>query len=193
MISFGGQEDSGFIESKIGGEGTISMVLEKWGSESIEKLRDSLRKKTSGGTTAMLEQSLVVLPVQVGEGKYLLTLQGEEYWKFVNKGVQGKGGEKKGGGTWENKGAGSPFKFGSGNFSGTGAEFKARTDQWANAKGANPFVVRQSIFMKGTRPTKFYDDVMTREWIGELVDRIERSGAKEIELILTKDFKNGNN
>jgi hypothetical protein len=190
MITFGGQEDSSFVEANIGAEGTFNVVLEKWGNESIEKLRKSLRDKTSTGTSKQLEQSLIALPIQVGSGTFLLTLKGEDYYKYIDKGVQGAGGQRSEG-QWTNKAPQSQFKFSTKkppvNFSSlSGASLR----QWAFNKGLNEYAVRESIFRQGIKATNFYSDIMNEKWIGELVSRLEKSGAKEIELVISKEYGN---
>ena len=186
MITFGGQEDSSFVESNIGAEGTFNVVLEKWGNESIEKLRKSLRDKTSTGTSKQLEQSLIALPIQVGSGTFLLTLKGEDYYKYIDKGVQGAGGQRSEG-QWTNKAPQSQFKFSSKKPPLTRGQ---GLSLWAYTKGINEYAVRESIFRQGIKATNFYSDIMNEKWIGELVSRLEKSGAKEIELVISKEYGN---
>ena len=190
MITFGGQDDSNFVKSKIDGEGTFNVVLQKWGNESIKKLRKSLIDNISDGTTRDLLQSLIALPIQVGEGNFVLTLKAEHYYKFIDEGVQGVGGlktAKKGKQEqWINKAPQSPFKF-------KDKKPPLRRGEglslWAYSKGFNEFAVRESVFRQGIEATNFYSDIMNEKWIGELVNRLEKSGAKEIELVIVKEFR----
>lgn len=187
MIDFGGASDKIYIESNVGDVDTMVVTLQKWGNETIKKFRESLRKKISTDTSKNLEQKTIVLPVQFGANKYVMFFSAPDYWKFINKGVSGKGGKRQSDGQiFVNKAPGSPFKF---------KEKKPPIlrgeglSQWAHQKHINPFALRESIFRRGIKATNYFDEVWTKEWIGVLVKRLEKSGAKEVELILSQPFK----
>jgi len=171
------------------GEG-LQSVLVKWGNETIEKLRKSLDSKTSDNTSKNLEQSLVVLPIVMNGENWTMNFQADGYWKFINSGVHGKGETRKtdspfgdAGSVFQDKGGNSPFMF---------KEAKPSVKHflgWANTKGLNPYAVRESVYQKGIAPTHFFDEVISKEWIAELVKRVEKAGAKQIEIDISKDFK----
>jgi hypothetical protein len=191
-IIFGGTEDQAYIEAKSKGD-TMSVTLQKWGDDTIKKLRQSIRDNTSKGTSRNLEQKTVVLPIQFGPDKWVMSFQSADYWKFINDGVQGAGGKKKDGTQFVNKAPGSLFSFKAGTNKKPPVNFSSLSGgslrQWAYNKGLNPYAVRESIFRQGIKPTQFFDKVITREWINTLVKRMAKSGAGEITLILSKDFK----
>ena len=112
----------------------------------------------------------------------------EDYYKFIDEGVQGVGGEKKGGGIFEQVAPNSPFSYKEGNKP-SAEHFK----QWALTKNLNPFAVRESVFRKGITPNHFYSDVMTEQWIDVLVDRLEKVGAGAVEILIVNSIENGNN
>lgn len=187
MIDFGGTADKAYIESNSKGEDTMVVTLQKWGNETIKKFRESLRNKISTDTSRNLEQKTIVLPVQFGANKYVMLFSAPDYWKFINKGVAGAGGKRKSDGqVFVNKAPGSPFRFKDKRppiVRGQGLS------QWAHQKGLNEYAVRESIFQQGIKATNYFDEVWTKQWINTLVKRLEKSGAKEVELILTQGFK----
>jgi hypothetical protein len=171
---------------------SLQGTLVKWGNETITKLKKSLTDKTSEGTSGALLQSLIVLPVEFQGSRYVMSFKAEDYWKFINKGVRGAGGKRKDGTPFKQKGGGSPYAFTTKkppvNFSSlSGGSLR----QWAYNKGLNPFAVRESIFRSGTKATHFFDDVITQSWISELINRLEQSGSREIEIVFNKEFNNG--
>lgn len=169
------------------GEG-IQDVLIEWGNEVNDKLQKSLVAKISSGTTLGLQQSLVVMPIEIRDSKFTLKfLADDPLWRFINKGVSGSSdNKKKDGSIYTNKAPASPFSF---------KDKKPRIVQgegislWAYAKGANVWVVQNSIFHKGIKPTHFWDEVINQNLVKDLVKRLEKAGAKEVELVLSKDFK----
>ena len=168
------------------GQETMSDVLIAWGNEVVKALKKSLDDKTSDGTSGELEQSIVVLPINYLGQKWQLQFKAADYWKFINKGVQGVGGKKADGGNWSNKGGSSPFRFKNKKpplIHGIGLS------AWAYNKGLNPYAVRESIFRRGIKPTFFFDSVVNKSLKEDLIERLEKAGAKEVEITLSKDFK----
>ncbi len=173
-------------------EESLTGTLQKWGNETITKLRKSLNAKTSKDTSKQLEQSLIVLPVEFQGSRYVMNFKAEDYWKFINSGVRGVGGKRKDGSAFKQKGGGSPYAFTTKkppvNFSSlSGGSLR----QWSHNKGLNEYAVRESIFRQGIKPTHFFDDVITQQWIAELISRLEKAGSKEIEIVFSREFNNG--
>lgn len=185
--------ESSFSDSELILDDDSSLVgtLQKWGNETIVKLRKSLNDKTSKGTSKQLEQSLVVLPVEFQGSRYVMNFKAEDYWKFINSGVRGAGGEKKSGGSWRQKGGGSPFAFSTKKPPLDSGTLGTSLRYWAKNKSLNEYAVRESIFRQGIKPTHFFDDVITQSWIAELITRLEKAGSKEIEIVFSKEFKDG--
>lgn len=166
------------------GSDDIQSVILDWQNETIIKLQKSLDEKASGGTSLKLRQSIVPKQLEQTEGGLLMVIEAEDYYKFIDEGVQGVGGEKKGGGIFQQVAPNSPFKYK------LGSKPSVRHfEQWANAKGINPFAVRESVFRKGLKPNNFFTSVMTDEWINELSTRLEEVGAENIEVILKNSIE----
>ena len=185
-----GISDSDLAE--IGEDKTVLGVLQDFGNRLQDELRRNLESKLTTQTPEGLGQS-IVFDIQVLGSGYQFELTMNDYWKFVDKGVQGVGGVKKDGSAWMLKNTTSPFRFGTGNFAGTGAEFKRSTDLWANNNGANPFVVRQSIFKKGTRATNFFTDVVDENLINDLIKNLEEVGARNVAISLKNSLSGTSN
>ena len=171
--------DSIFIEA--GGTGNpIIDALDTWNVETLELLKKSLDERASSGTSLMLRQSIEPQQVKRTETGLLLEIVMEDYYKFIDEGVQGVGGDNKStGGIFQNVAPNSPFSY----KDGVKPSYK-HFEQWANVKGLNPFAVRESVFRKGIKPNYFYTDVMTDDRINILVDRLEVAGAGTVEVII---------
>lgn len=171
---------------------SMSAALTKWGNDTIEKLLESYDSKNIGeGTAGTLRQSMVVLPIKFKEQVWNMSFEAEDYWKFINKGVVGVGGVHQSdtpfaqmGAAYEIKAPDSPFSF----KENTKPSYKHFLE-WAYQKGLNPFAVRESVFRSGIRATHYFDEVMTPEWTAQLVKRMEKAGAREIEISLGRGFK----
>lgn len=177
-----GLSDSDLIE--VGAENTILGVLQDFGNKLQDELRKSLQSKITTVTPKGLEQSIVFDITVLGSG-YQFELLMNDYWKFVDKGVQGAGGVMKNGMAWAVKNLSSPYRF---------SEKKppiSALAMWSNNQGANPFVVQRSVFHKGTKATNFFSEVVDNpELINNLIKDLEKAGAREVEINL-KNSING--
>jgi hypothetical protein len=175
---------------------TLGGVLQNFGNELQEKLRQSVRDNVSTSTSKNLEQSINFAVRLEGLGMWRFTLIMADYADFVDQGVRGAGGTKKSssiftktkaGQQWRDKGGTSPFQF---------RKKKPPVDnrqdpktwsirRWAQVKGLNPYAVQETIFRQGIAPTRFYTDVVTEKLISGLATSLERAGARDIELSVT--------
>jgi hypothetical protein len=189
MASILGIEDKELVDSI---ESSMESALIEWGNETIARLRKSLQDTTSDSTSGDLEQSLITLPINYKGNEWILSFQAEDYWKFINKGVRGIGGVHKSKSAFANKGdmyevkaPDSPFSFKN---TDQGKPSYKHFLEWARVKSLSPFAVRESVFRSGIRATHFFDNVVNQKWIDELVKRMEKSGAREIEISLKRGF-----
>jgi len=181
--------DDSLLTSTGQGQNPLEATLDQWSNETIDKLRQSLDENNSSGTSGALRQSIEALAIQQTETGISVTIVAEDYYKYIDQGVQGVGGENKSkGGTFPNVAPNSPFRYKQ------GVKPSAKHfDLWARVKGLNPFAVRESVFRKGLTPSYFYSKVMTDEWIDELSNRLETAGAGTVEIIIKESIENGNN
>lgn len=166
------------------GSDNIQTVILDWQNETIVKLQKSLDEKASSGTSLKLRQSIQPRKLEQTENGLLMVIEAEDYYKYIDEGVRGVGGEKKGGGIFQQVAPNSPFSYKKGS-----KPSVKHFEQWARIKGLNPFAVRESVFRKGLTPNFFFSSVMTNEWINELSTRLEEVGANNIEVILKNSIE----
>lgn len=161
----------------LGDDETISGVLQNFGNELQEALRRSLDTAVHGITAQTLKQS-VLFDIQFLNSSYEFELKMEDYWEFVDKGVQGVGGVRSDGGAWINKNTTSPFRY-----KDKKPPLSALTE-WARVNQYNPFALRESIFRQGKAATNFFSDIVDEDLIKDLTKKLEKAGAREIEISL---------
>lgn len=187
--------------------GALEEIRQQTQDQLIESLYDADR--VSSGELA---QSIKVDLVE-RDGGFSFVIRMDEYWKFVDKGVDGY-----------EKSVGSPYKFKSGTKS---IPYLAMRDFIAN-KGLSPtmninrnkrvkaikgddkiskhlrkgvkkknkedalksfaFAVGKSIKKKGIKPTGFYSDVVNDEWKALFTEIVSEAVGKDIK-ILFEDIK----
>ena len=180
-----GLSDSDLID--VGGGKTIIDVLQDFGNKLQKDLVNSLRDKIKTITPKLLQQS-IVFDIKVLASSYQFELKMNDYWKFVDKGVQGVGGmnaDK----TWSylKKNTTSPFSY---------RDKKPPISEltaWSNAQGANPFAVQNSIFHRGTKATNFYTDVVDENLTKDLIKNLEEAGAREVQISLKNGISGNSN
>lgn len=176
--------DDSLLTSTGQGTSPIEATLDQWNNETIELLQKSLDEKASTGTSGMLRQSIVPQAIEQTDKGLSLEIVMEDYYKFIDQGVQGVGGEKADGSIFEQVAGDSIFSYKEG-FKPSVKHFEL----WSQVKGLNPFAVRESVFRKGLRANHFYSDVMTPEWINVLVDRLEVAGAGQVEVLIVNSIE----
>jgi len=164
--------DDSLLTSTGQGVNPFEATLDQWNNETIKLLQKSLDEKASTGTSQALRQSIEPQAIKTTDNGLSVEIVMEDYYKYIDQGVQGVGGEKKGGGIFEQVAPNSPFSYKEGNKP-SAEHFK----QWALTKNLNPFAVRESVFRK----------------IDVLVDRLEKVGAGTVEILIVNSIENGNN
>ena len=120
-----------------------------------------------------------------------------EYADFVDQGVKGKKSAL--------KAPLSPFRFGSGNFRGSGDDFKKRIDDWIRSKNlflrddkgrfkkggikSLSFLIRRSIYNKGISPTYFFSNPFEREF-KKFPKQISDAIAQDLDDMIQDGFTN---
>lgn len=166
-----------------GDDKTIIGILQNFGVKLQDDLRVSLQSKVKGFTSKKLEQSIQFQIDTVGDNiRFRLFM--ENYGDFINMGVKGIGGKDSHGNYYNNVAPKSIYAF----------KDKAppvdELRQWAQVVGINPYAVSQSIYRKGLKPNYFYDEVVDENLINELIDKLQKVGAGEIEVELS-NYING--
>jgi hypothetical protein len=99
--------------------------------------------------------------VKVTKNAIDVTIIGEDYLEFIDKGVRGAGGVRKTtskfkrtnnkGKLWKIKAKDSPFKFGK-----SGGISPRHFTAWARQKGLSPFAVAKAVYHQGIETTNFF-------------------------------------
>jgi len=134
-------------------------------------------------TSKKLEQSIIALPVKVANGTITVEIQAADYWKFVNEGVQGVGGKKADGSTWQKKNTTSPFSY----KKDKKPSVKHFID-WSYLAGKSPFAVRETVFRSGTKGNHFFDEVINDSFERELANKLTEMLSRVIEVDIKTDF-----
>jgi hypothetical protein len=165
----------------------MHMYLFQWVQDVTNELRKSAEQKANA--TGGLAQSAAPEVVDDG-GKVTATISMDDYYDFVNKGVNGIQAT-----------VGSPYSFrtpyantnmvtsimGVGGMGWIGAKGIVADDgdykslAWGIATNRKKF---------GIEPTKFFDDVITEDLLNEFKANFERDFARPIEIIITKPVEN---
>ena len=137
----------------------IQAVLNKFGKYVVQQSRSNLTKGKHNFDKTLYNS--LDYDLNVSTNSFSLTFTMEDYGEFQDKGVKGAGGTRKSTSTfkktnnkgkiWKQKAKNSPFSFKEGKKPSV-KHFKA----WSEAKGLNPFAVRESVFRQGISATKFF-------------------------------------
>ena len=171
---------------EIQGAPTLAGILQDFGNKLQKLLVDNLSNKTASMTSKELEQS-IIFDIQLGDGLVEFELKMADYWKFVEHGVQGAGGERKSDSKFSGEKAGSAFIN-----KAPGSKFKFTTKpppieavrMWANSLGINAHAVQKSVFRQGIAPKKFYSEIVNPRLIQDLIKDLEKHAKRAIELEL---------
>ena len=175
------------------GTGSIEEVLAVIRQETIDALTDSLYEVDRVSTGELVQSISVDIPIQDDEVSFILSM--EDYWKFVDEGVDGT-----------SKSVGSPYKFKKKNIKQRAVlEFIANrgisagriATHYKNSKGAMvrrkkpmpgdkarktlAFLIGRSMAKNGIKPTNFYTNVINEEW--------KKDFTKKIAIALGNDIK----
>ena len=170
MASILGLSDSEL--SGIGKDNTIVGALQNFGNDVQEELRQSILDRQMQNSDLL--GSSIVYDIQEESGLVSFELKMEDYGTFLDEGVAGVGGTRGDGTSWAQKVTSGRFSFKEG-------RRPPLFIDWANTKGINPFAVRESVFRKGIKQTKWYTETMEGK-VDELRKRLQKAGAKEISI-----------
>ena len=185
-----------FLDSDIefSPEGTsIQDVLILFGNDLTDELKESLVK--NGLSNSNIGQSIRFDVNREGEG-YRFVLTFDDYGTFLDEGVKGAGGARKTtskfntsnnkGKIWKQNAPTSRFKFTFKKPPLRGKDATQGIEQWSNERGLNKFAVQEAVFRQGIKPNHWFTDVVSQGVFNDLVDRLEKAGAKQMELDFVK-------
>lgn len=187
-------------------------ILERYSNDIVSALIESLQKhgRYGSGTFA---QSIIAMPIKVMGNKLVMEIQMDEFWKFIDEGVDG----------WGNS-VGSPYSYKKGgkpipmdamkrfiSRAGISPAMNIKRGRLAskiknkqlkkavtkdNAKKDlenTAWAIGYSIKKKGLKRTKFATEVFESDLIEDMEKELSRSIGRLITLEIKKDLKNGNN
>lgn len=161
-------------------------VLEKPITTFLQKVTQAATQnldRSDSNASASLRQSFLILPVEAYGGKYEIALSMNDYWKYVDLGVQGKLSGA--------KAIGSPFRYTN------KMPPRASIEQWITEKGINPggrrgerlepratlaATIQRSIFFYGTKQTKFLSNALTDDLIDAMTNEVAEALGKTISI-----------
>ena len=189
----------------------IEDVLSSFGSKLIEKARANLNKKEKRANGTLFNEMSYDIEKTPNGVKFKMDFgSADDYWLFVDQGVEGAGGFK---GSGKKRGQGSPFRFGRKQPPLSAIlpwiklkNLKGRIQKdWKNNKGAGrfisdksfAFIVARSIKQKGIERTRFitkpFDDMiddlkndLSLAMVDEANSIIEIKEQPELEINLSK-------
>ena len=164
----------------------IEAILSSFGSKLIEKARANLNKKGKRAKGTLFNEMSYNIEKTMSGIKFKMDFgQADDYWQFIDQGVQGSGGFK---GRGRARGLGSPFKFGRKQpplrailpwISIKGIKGRDKKGRFITKKSL-AFLIARSIKQKGIERTRFiskpYDDM-----IGDLNSEIAEAFAVDID------------
>jgi hypothetical protein len=137
----------------------VEATLNKFAKRVIQQAKTNLTKKKKNFDKTLYNSLTYTL--NVSKNSFYLNFYMEDYGAYQDEGVKGAGGTRKTtssfnrrnnkGKIWKQKAPNSRFKFKEGKKPSV-KHFK----KWAEAKGLNPYAVRESVFRQGISPSKFF-------------------------------------
>jgi len=163
----------------------ILATLNLFGNTIVDKSKKNLKQKVSTG--GLIDS--IKYKANINNNGFSVYFEMEDYWTFVNYGVQGKGGTKADGSSWERKRVtNSKYKY-----------KKAKPpimafNGWTIRKGIAPrnekgqftkrrgllFAIATSVFHTGLETTSFFTKPFEKEF-KELPDKLEKAYSFEVE------------
>jgi hypothetical protein len=160
----------------------VEKELRDFGRRVNKKARANLKKK--GNDTGKLSNSLF-LKVKQNPNSLSMTMEWEDYGKFIDKGVRGTGGVRKTtskfskrnnkGKLWKIKAKGSEYKFGK-----SGGISAKHFTGWAKRKGISPHAVAKAVYHQGIETTNFFTKPFEEEF-PSLSDELTEAYGLDIE------------
>jgi len=171
-------------------------ILQIYGQKFVDAFRESLLKhnKFSSG---VLSQSIIAMPIKFMGQKLLLEIRADEYFDYVNDGVDG----------WQTK-HGSPFSFkkagkiipidGMKKFiamRGLVPRLKSKESKLTREKQIKglAFAIGYNVKKKGIKPTHFADEVIESQLKEDMEKALSKSMGRLIQVEISKVIKDGNN
>jgi len=176
---------SGYVED------VLVESYSKFGKYVRQQMRSTLTKKGKRSSSELYKS----IDYEIDKKNLAINIMASNYAKFVDAGVKGSESSR--------KAPFSRFSFGTGNFAGSGGEFKKRIDAWIarknlflrdengkfkkGGKKTLLFLIMRSIYQKGISPTPFIERTLELGLLrleDDLADELGEEIVKNIEIEL---------
>lgn len=165
---------------------SVEKELKRFGSVVVKESKTALTKQDRNVSKELYNS--IRFDSKVSKNSFELSFYMSEHGKYLDKGVQGK--------TSSLKSPNSPFKFGSGTGKKGGLSdgifewVKARRFQFRNKETGKfmsykntAFLISRSIYLKGTKPTRFFEKPLNAAF-KRLPEEIIKSYGLEVDHLL---------
>lgn len=177
-------------------------ALDGFRRQVVKESKTALTKKRKNASKELYDS--ISSELNVSANSFRLAFLMEDYGKFIDKGVTGKGDSNFKGKKKKVQQSEAGYRFGSGNYRGKGAEWEKRIDKWMYARGIQPrdektgkfikrktanFLIRRSIYQHGIQATNFFTKPFNSAFDKFLKDDIAQAYALDIEEFLNYTTK----
>ena len=141
-------------------EQAYELLIRTVKAKAKEKLKASKRGIWKGKMLDAIDAKII----QDKDGDLAIEILGEHYQDFIDEGVNGKGFVQTKSGKTDKR-----FKVNRSVVTGSPYSFRDKMppideiSPWAKSKGLNPYAVQNSIYRKGIKPVKFFNNVLDSE------------------------------
>ena len=179
----------------------VEDILWNYANKISEALIDSLIKHNVYGA-GTFAQSIKPIPIRVMGKEYVMSIQMDEIWKFINEGVDGWAQSR--GSEYKYKKNGKPIPITAMKRFISTAGINVKKNGLSNKRKGlkksktNPYdsaawAIGYNIKKKGLKKTNFATEVFEGELIKDMQKELLTTLGKEIVIEIKKDIKNGNN
>ena len=170
--------------TKISDPFTLNQVLGNLAADIVMCLHDNLKEQDPPiSDTGELGRS-IRMPIKLFGSVLTATLYLEDYFDYVNKGVEGIGGNRKTGSkeAWVLRNTIGEYQFKRG-------PQVSMIKKWAEKRGLNAYAVRTSIAYRGLKSRPFYDECIAQSFKGDLWDRFKNQIRVVSDKNITRQLK----
>jgi hypothetical protein len=179
----------------------VGRALYQYASALTDVLKSNLTEKQAYYSESELLQSIIALPVTTQGKNYLVTIQGNDYAFFVDKGVSGTRNKINSPFSFKNEGVSPNFnKSLRGWISKRGIKLESRYSQTRNLtkqqratkqideKTKMAYAIGRSIKRKGLKPTLFITDAVTEATLESMASGLANALGSSITITLANNI-----
>ena len=154
-------------ELRLEAKGNIEQIIGEWVTERIEDARQNLTE-SGNNSTGQLANSIIPIPIE-DEGKLIVKVMAEEYYDYINSGVNGVQTAFDRPYSFKTLGVGDNMRIAFENFIRNKNIFP-RDDSMSYEQLA--YVLARAVKRDGIAPNHFMDKAFSEKNVAELTERI---------------------